>query len=105
MKRNDKGKAVARYITGHAGIPLLRFDYESSTIDAPTPYNIRVVTDAKWWRWSEYVKATNSKTGVPFVVRYDGYINGVDEAIVGCNLRTFTQLLETYENNLRRGEQ
>lgn len=105
MKRSEKGKSIARYLTGHAGIPLLRFDYMNSIIEAPHPYDIRVVTDAKWWRWSEYVKETNDKQGIPFVVRYDGYINGVDQAIVGCNLRTFTQLLETYEKNMRRGEQ
>jgi len=39
------------------------------------------------------------------VIRYDGLIDGVDHAIVGCNLHTFTQLLATYETNMRRGEQ
>jgi hypothetical protein len=105
MKRNDKGKSVARYLTGHAGIPMLRFDYETSIIEAPKPYSIRVATDAAWWRFGQYVKDTSEKSGIPFVVRFDGYINGVDQAVVGCTLSTFTQLLETYENNLRRGEQ
>lgn len=105
MKRSLKGKAIARYLTAHAGIPMLHFDGRDNLISAPHPYSIRVVTDAHWWRYSEYVRATNDQTGIPFVVRYDGYIDGPDHAIVGCNLRTFTELLENYEKNMRRGEQ
>ena len=98
VKRSDKGKKVARYITGHAGVPFLRFEGITSTIEAPSPYSIDVVTDAKWWRFGEKVAATNEVTGIPFVVRYDAYITSVDEAVVGCNLRTFQELLHKYHN-------
>lgn len=105
MKRSDKGKAVQRYLTGHAGIPFLRFDGSDNTIAAPSPYDIKLVTDAHWWRFNEYVRAANEKPGIPFVVRYDGRIDGVDKAIVGCSLYAFTQLLSNYEKQMRRGEQ
>lgn len=105
MKRSDKGKSVARYLTAHAGIPMLHFDGRDNSIAAPHPYGIKLITDTHWWRFSEQVRATNDKQGLPFVIRYDGFIDGVEHAIVGCNLRTFTQLAEAYERNLRRGEQ
>lgn len=105
MKRSQKGQSVQRYLTGHAGIPFLRFDGRDNSITAPSPYSIKLVTDAAWWRFSEHVRATSNMTGIPFVIRYDGLIDGVDHAIVGCNLHTFTQLLAAYETNMRRGEQ
>lgn len=104
MKRNDKGKAVARFLTASTGIPLLRYDYLNNIIEAPKPYDISLTTSGEWWRFGEHVRATHDKTGIPFVVRYDKYIDGVDNAVVGCTLHTFTQLLEQYETNLRRGE-
>lgn len=104
MKRSVKGQAVARYLTAHAGIPLLNYNAGDNSITAPHPYTITMVTDAAWWRFSEHVRATSDVPGLPFVVRYDARINGVDNAIVGCNLHTFTQLLAAHENNLKRGE-
>lgn len=98
MKRGDKGKAVARYLTGHTGIPGLRFDGVQSIVEAPRPYSIDVVTDAKWTRFGDKVKATSNVSGLPFVVRYDAYIDSVDTAIVGCNLHTFSVLLHRYHN-------
>lgn len=105
MKRSDKGKALVRYITGHTGIPMLHFDGRDNSIAAPNPYSIKVITDTHWWRFSEQVRAANDQSGIPFVIRYDGYIQGVDNAIVGTNLRSFAQLLEAYENTIRRGGQ
>lgn len=92
-RRSDKGRRVTRYLTGHTGIPLLRYDGLTNTIEAPAPYSISLITDAKWWRFGERVAATNDQPGIPFVIRYDGYIDDIDNAIVGCNLRAFTQLL------------
>lgn len=104
MRRNDKGKAVSRFLTGHTGIPFLRYDYLNNIVEAPSPYSISMTTSGEWWRFGEHVKKTQDMTGLPFVVRYDAHIDGVDNAVVGCTLNTFAQLLAEYETNLKRGE-
>lgn len=99
--RNDKGRAINRFLTGRTGIPLLHWDAFNSRIDAPAPYTIKVTTDAAHFRFFETVRALpDSKTGIEFVIRYDGYCQTVDQAIVGMKLESFTRLLTThYEAN------
>jgi hypothetical protein len=105
MKRKDKGNAVSRFLTASTGIPLLRYNYLHNNVEAPKPYTINLTTSGEWWRFGEHIRDIRDEPGIPFVVRYDKHIDGVDNAIVGCTLHTFTQLLEQYEINLKRGEQ
>lgn len=97
--RNDKGKAVTRYLTGHAGIPMLSWDGSTSRIDAPAPYAIQVMTDTKTWRFFEAIKEFPS-TGLPFVVRYDKYLETVDQAVVGLRLSTFSAILSAHYTSI-----
>ena len=100
--RSDKGKSAARYLTGHAAIPMLRWDGLASIIEAPQPYTIHVTTDAKWDRFGAYLRQIQDTSGVPFVIRYDRYVGTVDNAVVGCTLRTFSELLRVYNEQYDR---
>lgn len=93
-RRRDKALAVTRYLTGTTGIPFIRWD--GVRIEAPSPYGIEIVTDAVWDRFGSKVRATSEQVGIPFVIRYDGYVDGVENAIVGTNLKAFAQLLHNY---------
>lgn len=93
-RRRDKALVVTRYLTSHTGIPLLRWNGYS--IDAPAPYTIGVTTNALWERFGSQVKETNDIPGIPFVIRYDGYVDGVENALVGTSLKAFTELLTAH---------
>lgn len=93
-RRRDKALAVTRYLTGTTGIPFIRWD--GVRIESPSPYLIELTTDSVWDRFGSKVRATNEQLGIPFVIRYDGYVDGVENAIVGTNLKAFTQLLHNY---------
>jgi len=96
VKRNDKGRAVTRYLTGHTGIPSLAWDGSTSMITAPPPYKPFVSTDNAWWRFRQYLDLREDTVGIPFVVRYDKTINGVDKAIVGIHLDNFADLVKAH---------
>jgi hypothetical protein len=96
MKRSDKGRSVTRYLTGHAAIPMLSWNGDDNTITAPPPYKPYVSTDGAWWRFRHYLDERQDDTGIPFVVRYDKSIPGVDNAIVGIHLRNFATILHAH---------
>jgi hypothetical protein len=98
MKRSLKGSVIAKFLTGHTGIPFLRWNGETSTVDAPPPYFIKVTTDAASWRFFQAVK--DCPDGVSFVVRYDNFIDGIEDAVVGMRLSSFVSLLETHYNTI-----
>ena len=100
MKRSDKGKAVTRYLGAASGIPLLFWDGNDSTIQAPYPYSARVSTDAATWRFFEYLREMPNN-GVPFVIRYDKYLDSVADAIVGTRLSVFSGLLAAHYDTIR----
>ena len=100
MKRADKGRAVTRYLGAASGIPLLHWDGATSMVEAPYPYWGKVVTDAATWRFFEYLKEMPDN-GVPFVIRYDKFLDSVADAVVGTRLSTFAGLLGTHYDTIR----
>lgn len=96
MKRRDKGRAVARYLTASTGIPLLTFDGATNRIDGPPPYRFRLVTDAANWRVFQAVRETNDP-----VIRYDKFVEDVSSAYVVMKLSTFATLLGTHYNSIQ----
>ena len=98
MKRSYKGRVIAKFLTGVSGVPLLRWNPETSTVDAPPPYYIKVTTDAASWRFWQAVREL--PVGPAVVIRYDNFIDGVEDAVVGMRLSTFASLLETHYNTI-----
>jgi hypothetical protein len=98
MSKTSKGASVSRFLTGTTGIPLLTWDYGQSEISAPPPYHIKVTTDAASWRFWKIV--ADLPQGISFVVRYDKYIHGVEDAVVGIRLSALAPLLEAHYNTI-----
>ena len=100
MTRQDKNKAVARYLSAYSGIPLISWDgavtnLGASLLESPAPYTLNVSTDAVHWRFFANVKALPDR-GIPAVIRYDKYIDHLEDAVVGMRLSTFTSLLSAH---------
>lgn len=95
MKRGDKTRAIVRYIVSRTGIPLISWDGMSSRISAPAPYGFDVVTDAATWRFFQYIRELPDNQ-LNAVVRYDKFIEHIDDAVVGMRLSTYVQLLEAH---------
>lgn len=101
--RDEKGKAIARYILGHTGIPTLAWT-RGGNMEAPPPYRIRVVTDRSLDRFRLTLEERTSGR-LNIVVRYDGDIPELEDAWVGMRLSDFVQLLQAhYEANRDRVE-
>lgn len=93
--RRDKGQTIARYLTGHTGIPLLAWDHAAGAVDAPYPYAIRVVTARSLSKWHEDLHRLPLK-GPHLSIRYDYSLGSVDEAWVGMTLGSFAPLLKAH---------
>lgn len=98
--RRDKGLALTRYLTGVTGIPFLKWDGIVSSIDAPAPYDIDVVTSRKLQNWHD--KLREEIPGVHIVIRYDNGMPSLEQAWVGMRLRDFAPLLQAHYES-RRG--
>lgn len=100
MKRKDKGERIIRYITGNSGIPGISYQYEANAVNAPYPYKLGVTTAAQNWRFMQAVRELPHDR-IGGIVRYDGYVQTVDEAVVGMRLDTFCQLLAVHYETIR----
>lgn len=96
MKRGDKGRAVARYLTAVSGIPNLSYDLEAFSVVGPPPFTYPLVTDASNSRFMGILKRNSGP-----VIRYDKFIESVDDSIVGMKLDTFASLLALQYNSLQ----
>lgn len=95
VKAVDKGKRVARYLTGRTGIPSLHATGWARSIDAPYPLTIRLTTDRATWRFFEAVKATDGQPTLGIVIRVDAD-NTLEASPVGMTLNTLAELLRVY---------
>lgn len=99
MKRGDKIRAIKRYLTAYSGIPLISWDGSSSQLDAPSPYFFVATTNANGWKFFEEIRELpEDKIGM--VIRYDKYIDGTDNAVVGMRLSTLTSLLSVHYDSI-----
>lgn len=104
-ERRGKGLALARYLTGHTGIPLLSWNGAASKIDAPFPYTMEVATARKLDTWHAMIRGF-PEDSVAMAIRYDHSVPTIDQAWVGMQLRPFTTLLAAHYDTIRhRGEQ
>lgn len=96
MSKSTKGKAVARYLSANSGIPTLFYDISSDTIDGPPPFRFKVITDRNTTRFFRAIREED----IP-IIRYDRYIESIDEAYVGIKLSAFATILGAYYDSLR----
>jgi len=95
VNRNEKGRALSRFLTGRTGIPMLSWDYMESRIDAPPPYRIDVTTSAKIEHFRKLLM-DKPGTSTHMVIRFDKFIPGIEGAWVGMRLADFTPLLTAH---------
>lgn len=96
--RRDKMRAVTRYLTAHTGIPLISWDGSSALLDVPWPYAIIVSTDAKVQRWREALGLL-PRNRMRASIRYDKWIDDIDDAEVVLPLSDYVRLLHTHYHN------
>jgi hypothetical protein len=92
VSRADKGRAVARFLMSRSGIPMISWDTEIKDIAAPTPYYFSVTTDAENWRFWKHMKELPDDR-IAAVIRYDKYLDSINNAVAGVPLPTLTRLL------------
>jgi hypothetical protein len=98
--RNDKGRAVTRYLTGSTGIPMLSWNADNNTISAPPPYKITLTTSRKLENWHDILRREQTG-GLHVAIRYDNSQPAVDHAWVGLSLKDFTVLLTAHYESIR----
>jgi len=102
-RREEKGRAVARYILGHSGIPSVSWE-KGQNIEAPPPYRFHVTTSRSL---DLFKRALEERIvgRINIVIRYDGDIPELEDAWVGMRLSEFVPLLQAhYEANRDRVE-
>lgn len=101
--RQDKSRAVVRYLTGYTGIPFLSWN-GTSRLEAPAPYRIEVTTSRKLQNWHDLIRAAPEMSQT-MVIRYDNSLTDVSHSWVAMPLGGFAPLLaahyETIQDRIR----
>jgi hypothetical protein len=97
--RRDKARAITRYLSGHSAIPTLYLDPDNTIISGPPPYGFRLSTDRNSVRFFHYIKEA-PRGGINPVIRYDGEIPELEDAIVGIRLSEFVQLIAAHYKSI-----
>ena len=95
-KRRDRALTSVRYLTSATDIPLI--EWHSNAIQAPHPYQFNLITDRVWSRFEEAIPSDDQR--LTAAIRYSHTTNGVDDAIVGMRMSTFTQLLRAHAEQI-----
>lgn len=98
--RRDKGRALARYLTGSTGIPFLTWDGLHNEINAPWPYHIEVTTSRSLGNWHDLIRGIDGDAP-HMVIRYDNSLPDVSHAWVAMSLSGFVPLLTAHYNTLQ----
>ena len=96
-KRRDKGLAVARYLTGETGIPLI--SWTTDGLDCPHPFKFKLLTEATNWKYWQAANALDPKDDMSVIIRYDGYMESIDDALVTMKIQTFTRLISEWADH------
>ena len=96
-RRRDKGLAVSRYLLGQTGIPFIEWTKEG--ISAPYPLRFDLQTEATHWKYWDAVKKLPDNDELPFVIRYDAYIENITDAVVTMKMHTFVRLIQEWAAN------
>ena len=93
--RRDKSLRIARYLTGHTGIPGITYSGDMDLV-SPFPYKFRLTTDRSLQRLSERVKSLEDVRGLPSVIRFDGDLDGPPSAWAVMRLEQFCVILKAH---------
>lgn len=104
-KRAEKLSTVRRYLIAHTGIPNIQTVGNSSTLNAPWPYGFHVTTIRSNNMFVQQGNQLQISDTLNAVIRYDGAINTVDEALVLTNLNTYARLIHTHYETHKREEE
>lgn len=102
--RADKGRALARYITGTTGIPFVA--WEGTGIASPYPYQVSVTTSRALVNWHRDIHELSSDKP-HMAIRYDNSLPDVSHAWVAMTLGGFAPLWKAHYDttiNIGRGE-
>jgi hypothetical protein len=94
MSRVERGRRVARYLTGHTGIPNLRYEFGQGIL-APYPYLIQVTSATAGWRFFQDI-AEMPEDRIGMVIRNDAFLESIDSSVVGIKLHAFCKLMEAH---------
>lgn len=98
MKRAEKVRAVARYLTGHTGIPFIKEIPHQNRLETPRPYAVLVTTDGSLQRfWAAGYELERDL--ISFAVRFDNRLQQVDDSMVLMRLSEFVKLLAVYHDS------
>jgi hypothetical protein len=98
MKRGEKVRAVARYLTGHTGIPFIKEIPHQNRLEAPRGYGFLVTTDGSLQRfWAAGYETDRNMIDV--AIRFDNRLQQVDDSMVLMRLNVFARLLATYHES------
>ena len=100
--RSIKMNALVRYITGHAGLPMVSWRKPTSWLDMPWPYTALITSDRKTQRWMESLRDM-PRDRISMAIRYDAYVGTVDEAMVLMRLSDAVKLLEAHYKTIKQG--
>ena len=107
MARKYKGNVIVRYLVSRTGIAGIQWSSELQDISSPAPYTFKATTNVKddilWSRVKNLPRG-----GISAVIRYDKWIESVDDSIVSMRLSDFVKLLTAYEEvnqHTRRGNE
>lgn len=91
-RRRDKALHLKNYLTTRAGVPLLSWS-NADGMDAPHPFSFTVLTASSPTVWRHSLDRLPDNGDLSVVLKYDGYMDGVNNSVVGMKLPTFTTLL------------
>lgn len=94
LSRADKGRRLVAYLAARTGIINLRYVPQEFRIDIDYPHHIKLSTDRKSERFYQYIYEIPTPMGV--VIRFDGTIGDIEDAMVGMKIGTYAALLEAY---------
>jgi hypothetical protein len=103
--RLEKGKRIARFLTGVTGLIGLNYQYHSNEVSVPKPHRVTLSTHRSNELFMQMVRKLGDEEGMPVVVRYDGDYGSVDEATVSMTLRTYAEFLSCWSQAHNEGRQ
>lgn len=98
MKRGEKVRAIARYLTSRTGITPIHDVPHSNTLETPPAYAVMVTTDGSLQRFWATGYALERDL-ISFAVRFDNRLQQVDDSLVLMRLDNFVKLLAAYHES------
>lgn len=96
--RHNYGLSVTRFLTGHTGIPNLRWDYKHSLIESPLPYEINLTGERSSERLFSRVRAQDPNHLGAVISRMGE--QRIADSFVTMRLQSYSALLAAHYENV-----